>query len=137
LSKEKEAEIREMAKLSLLSNRINPIQEKNLKLFPLVFFNDVKSATVEYDFHHNRPIDFELNKEAMEIQYKFNDLERTHFKVTYRVEFGEDGLFSNPNITARYDALEAAVRGLFWKNTTVVVYFGDNKAFESVKNEQG
>jgi hypothetical protein len=39
----------EMARLTALSNRISEVQEKNLKLYPLVFFNKVLEVKVNYD----------------------------------------------------------------------------------------
>ena len=44
--------LKELAQLSMLANRISEIQEKNLKLFPFVFFEGLKEVTIDYDLGH-------------------------------------------------------------------------------------
>ena len=41
--------IKEMAQIAATTGRISTIQEKNLKMYPLVFFDGVKEVEIEYD----------------------------------------------------------------------------------------
>ena len=106
-------QIRDMAKLSVLSNRINEIQEKNLKMYPFVFFNDVKSVKIEYDLSRT---DREENKNPQD------------HHITYQLELNED---SNSQLDKRFFAIEEATRVLFWKDLKVRVFFNGKKAYES------
>lgn len=125
--KQVEEQIRAMAKLSLLSNKINSIQEKNLKLFPMVFFQGISSIIIDYDFSNTKPIDFDSDKENIEVTYKFDKF-TPNFRVTYKIQLNET---LNNYLEKRFKALEQSVRGLFWKETKVEVYFNDRLVFES------
>lgn len=126
-----EATLRDMAKMTMLTNRISEIQEKNLKMFPLAFFEGVSSATCQYDFSNKAMVDIEEDKEKLTLNYKFKDVETKHFLVSYRLHIKEDVL--NPHLDKRFTALENAVRTLFWKQVRVEVFFNDNKVFESAQ----
>lgn len=108
-------QIREMATLTILSNRINPIQEKNLKMYPLVFFDGVKSVRIEYDLQHKKTTNDEpvINSSL----------------ISYYLEI--DG--HNSHLDSRFDALEKSVRNLFWNDLSVEVYFNDKIVFKSKK----
>lgn len=124
-------QVRGMAKLSLLSNKINEIQVRNLKMYPLVFFENVESAAVDYDFSNTGNIDFETDPENLEVKYNISKPERSHFRVTYKVALNEEG---NDHLDKRFDAITKAVRSLFWKDTKIQVYFNDKLVFESEAN---
>ncbi len=96
-----------MAKLSLVFNKINDIQAKNLQMFPLIFFEGVKSAIIEYDFSN----DFNLSNEE-----KMNK-----FIISYDITMDED--VENTFLQKRFEALESSVRGLFWKQIKVEIFF--------------
>lgn len=110
-----EAEIREMAKLTLLSNRINEIQEKNLKMFPMVFFNGVKSINIEYDLSN---VKTDEDRAPLHANY-----------VTYKLTLDETQ--DNGKLDMRFAYLEHAVRSWFWNDLTVTVYFNDRRVCES------
>lgn len=129
LSKDTTEQIREMAKLSLTSNTISEIQEKNLKMFPFVFFNGVKSVKIDYDFSNNQTVDTEENKETLEIIYKFNKIDTRHFRVSYHLTIEKDAV--NENYEKRYEAIEQSVRNLFWKETKVEVFINEYLAYKS------
>ena len=124
--------IKEMANLTLLSGQINALQEKNLKMFPLVMFDGISSVEIEYDLMPEPKVEYEQNKTTMET--KFSVENRHQPKVQYRVKIDESK--ENLNIDKRFKALEQAVRTLFWPDTKVVIYFNDKIVFESGKNVQ-
>lgn len=125
-----EEQVREMAKLTLLTNKINPIQEKNLKMYPLVFFNGVKSAKVDFDLSNDQMlVDSEENKSDLEITYQFNKAETRHLRVSYHLEIDETA--ENNSLDARYSAITQAVRNLFFKETKVQVFINAKLAYES------
>jgi hypothetical protein len=102
-----------MAQLSVLSNRISEIQEKNLKMYPFVFFNDVESARIEFDLS------------------KVDDnglMNHGDHHVTYLLDVLEE---SNPQMDKRTLAIEAATRSLFWNDLKVRVVLNGKLAYES------
>jgi hypothetical protein len=125
-----EEQVREMAKLTLLTNKINPIQEKNLKMYPLVFFNGIKSAKVDFDLSNDQMlVDSNENKSDLEITYQFNKAETRHLRVSYHLEIDETA--DNHSLSERYSAITQAVRNLFFKETKVQVYINTKLAYES------
>lgn len=143
LSKEEktptEIEIRDMAKLSLISNKISDVQEKNLKMYPFVFFNGVKAVKIDYDLSNNQLVDteetrntkedVEKGKEKLEIKFKFNQAQTNHLRVSYYLLI--DSNTENDHADKRYKAIENSVRNLFWKETRVEVYINDKLMYES------
>lgn len=122
-------DIRDQAKLALASNRISDVQEKNLKMYPLIFFNEVKKATIDYDFTNDQTVDTEEDKKKLEIKYKFKKLYTGHFRVSYFLELDEKA--NEVNLDKRFIAIEGAVRNLFWNETKVQVYLNGTLKFES------
>lgn len=115
--KNTEEAIREMAKLTMLSNKINEIQEKNLKMFPLVFFNGVSKVVVNYDLSVNRT----PNDEAPTV----------NSYVSYDLTIDESQ--DNSKLDHRFKHLENSVHNLFWNSVRVKVLFNDRVVFESKK----
>lgn len=112
-----EQTIREMAKLTMLSNKINEIQEKNLKMFPLVFFNGVRKVVIDYDLTVNKTLD--------------DTPATTNSWVHYDLTIDETQ--ENPKLDFRFEHLEKNVRNLFWNNVKIKVLFNDRIVFESKK----
>lgn len=106
-----------MAKLSILANRISEVQEKNLKHYPFVFFNEIRSIKIDYD-----------------LARKENSVEEqgSNHRVTYYLELDE--LSNNMHLEKRLLCIESAVRVLFWKDILVEVFFNGKKIYPSVKN---
>ena len=129
MSSETDQKVKEMAQLSLLLNRINPIQEKNLKIYPLIFFDGIKSAKVDYDFSNPNTVDCNKDEKNLEVSYKFKDLDRPNFRVSYHLDIDES--VDNSPLDKRFKAIEGAVRDLFWKETKVEVYFNTKLVYES------
>lgn len=124
-----EQTVREMAKLALYSNKINEIQEKNLKMYPFVFFDNIRSVSVDYDFTNRQTWDTEENQETLDIAYKPGKLDISHHRVTYRLTLGDGP--ENMDLDKRFLALQNSVRNLFWKEVRVQVYFNETLKFES------
>lgn len=125
-----EEQVREMARLTLLTNRLNPIQEKNLKMYPLVFFNGIKSANMEFDLSNDQMVNEVEDIKKTEIKYEFNKAETKHLHVTYHLEIDENSK-DNAYMEKRYEALEKSVRNLLWKEIKVRVYINGNLGYES------
>lgn len=126
--------LKEMAKLVFLSNRISEFHAKNLKNYALIFFDGVKKAEIKYDLSH-RPSD-DGPKEApknndefyKEIGKAAMNMKSESF-VAYYLEV-EDGV-EQTHAVKRFEAIEAAVRHLFWNDVIVKVYFNGQIAYES------
>ena len=103
-------QLKEMAKLSVLSDRINEIQEENIVSYPFVFFDGVKCARVEYNLS------------------KWNDGEESH--VTYHLDV-EEGANSKETLNARFLAIEKSTRTLFWADLKVCVILNGKLGYES------
>lgn len=124
-----EEQVREMAKLTLLTNKLNPIQEKNLKMYPLVFFNGVKSAKVDFDVSNDQMVESTENRSELELTYQFNKAETRHLRVSYHLEIDETA--DNAFLDKRYEAIEKSVRNLLFKEIKVQVYINEKLAYES------
>jgi hypothetical protein len=111
-----------MAKLTIFSNKISDVQEKNLKTWPFVFFEGVKSVMIDYDLQ--RIDDITLDDKNLSINKP-----RSNNYVKYTLMIDEN--VSNSNIERRYSALESSVRGLFWKNVVVEIVFNDRTVYKS------
>lgn len=96
------AEIKEMARLTMLSNRLNPIQERNMKMFPLVFFEGVVKATMTFDLS--------CRPDSMDTRETY---------VNYQILIADDQQITDK--AYRTKSLQEAVRGLFWSNLKVEV----------------
>lgn len=106
--------LKEMAQLSVLSNRISEIQEQNLKHYPFVFFNDVETVRIEFD----------LSKVDDEGKMNHGD-----HHITYHLDLNEE---SNKNmLDKRFFCITEAIRVLFWNDLKVRVYFNGKLAYES------
>ena len=104
--------LREMAQLTAMSGRINEVQEKNLKNFPMVFFDGVSEAKIDYDLS---PIT--TNEEGTGIIYL-----GAHVKYSLTLNENE-----NKDLNKRFKALESSVRTLFWSDLKVELYLNGKK----------
>lgn len=125
-----EEQVREMARLTLLTNTLNPIQEKNLKMYPLVFFNSVASARMEYDLSNAQMVEDSEDSKNVEVNYKFNKPRVSHLRVSYYLEIPEDSK-DNGSIEKRFEALEKSVRNLLWSEIRVQVFINGKLEYES------
>jgi hypothetical protein len=108
--------LKEMARLTVLSGRISEAQSKNLRYFPLVFFENVKEVRIDYDLAPD--------KSMGDTPTHSNSL------VCYYLTLDES---KNDNLDKRYLALEKSVRTLFWSDIIVEVYFNDQIKYKSKK----
>jgi hypothetical protein len=108
---------KDMALLTVLSNKISSVQEKNMKMYPFIFFNEVKEARLEYDLERVKTVKDEAEKNAS--------------TVSYYLTLDEA---KNGNLDFRFKALESAIRVLFWSDVTVEIYLNDRISFKSKKN---
>lgn len=109
--------LKEMAKLSILANRISEVQEKNMKAYPFIFFNEVKSVKVDYNLGRAHTKYAPGTKEP-----------KWDTWVAYYLELNEG---SNPNLERRFLCIEEAIRVLFWKDIRVEVHFNGKPMYKS------
>lgn len=128
MSDDTEKTVREMAKLSVLADRISEIQEKNLKMYPFVFFEGVKSVRISYDLSNNLGVNTEEDEKKADIKYNISKPETNHLRVSYYIALDER---LNGQLEKRYEALENSVRNLFWKQVVVEVYFDGKLKYKS------
>lgn len=121
--------IREMARLSLLTNKLNDIQIKNLEMYPFVFFNGVSAIKIDYNFHNNIDVSSTEDKEAVTIDYNIQKPETSHFRISYYLTIDES--IDNINIDKRFETIENSVRNILWKQISVEVYFNNVLKFKS------
>ena len=136
--------IRDMAKLSLMTNRINEIQEKNLKIYAFAFFEGVREAKIDYDFSSVPLIETEEDKKklleekdedaALALKYKMGKVDTKHFRVSYYLKVDEKA--PQLRLDKRFNTIEQAVRTLFWNEVKVEVFFNDIKVYESKDGKQ-
>lgn len=124
-----EDQVREMAKLTLLTNKLNPIQEKNLKLYPLVFFNGIKSAKMDFDLSNDQMVESIENRKDIELTYQFNKAETRHLRVSYHLEIDEAA--DNSSLDKRFQAIEKSVRNLLFTEIKVQVFINGSLKYES------
>lgn len=117
--------VKGMAALVLSSGRLSEFHEKNLKMYPFIFFENVKEARVDYDLAVRH--DVEVDK-ANNIEIK-KPLQ--HCFVAFYLTIEEGG--TNDNLQKRFDAIESSVRNLLWNGLPVEVYFNDKIMFKSTK----
>jgi len=117
MSEELSKSLQEMAKLVIFSGKITELHEKNMKMYPYVFFEGIQSCHIDYDLSHKQ------------IAYSIES--RSNAIVTYSLVIAEDAI--NDQIEKRYAALESALRGLFWKDLTVEIIINDIIMYKSAK----
>ena len=74
-------------------------------------------------------MDCNKDEKNLEVSYKFKDLDRPNFRVSYHLDIDES--VDNSPLDKRFKAIEGAVRDLFWKETKVEVYFNTKLVYES------
>lgn len=105
---EKTIPIEDLTKMVMFSGRISSVHIENLKAYPWIFFNDLTEAKLDYSVEttdKNKPTVFS-------------------YDLTLKLE-------SNDKLYKRYDALELAVRQLFWKEVKIVVKINGEEVFKS------
>lgn len=99
-----EQQVREMARLTMLSNRLNEIQEKNLRMYPYVFFDHVKTVTITFD-----------------LECRPDSVDKRETFVKYQIQV--DPTKPMDNKENRIKALVQATRNLFWTDLKVEIEF--------------
>lgn len=117
--------VKGMAALVVSSNRLSEFHEKNLKMFPFVFFDQVSEVKIDYDVsvEHNVDVD---KKNNITIKKPFKNC-----YVAYYLAINEDA--NKHQLARRFETLENSVRDLLWKNLAVKIFFNDKLVFESKK----
>lgn len=106
----------EMAKLTMLSGRVSEVQLKNLKYYPLVYFDDVTEVKIDYDLMPDKSMGDEPTK--------CNSL------ISYYLTLDET---KNIELDKRFLALEKSVRYLFWSDVQLEVYFNKKIVYKSIR----
>lgn len=110
--------VKEMARLTVLTGKVNDVQLENLKNFPRIAFDGIKEFKVEYDLSHQKTV---------------NDEPVIHNPlISYYLTLDESK--NQQALNLRFEAIEKWVRNLFWKEVLVEIYFNDKIVFKSRKN---
>lgn len=121
-----------MAQFSISNNQINEVQQKNLKAYPFIFFNGVKSVKIEYDLTNHSKVEYDTNPKSLEIVYKFGKPVTDNFHISYDIEIDESD--PNPHMEKLFEALEKAVQTLFWRGIPLKVVFNGKTVYSSKKD---
>lgn len=116
-----------MAKLVLMSGKISEMHEKNMKMYPFVYFEGVKEVKIDYDLSHRADALVD-NKNNLTV----NSPIRNNV-VTYYIILDEA---AQTSLDKRFSALEASIRTLFWNDVMVEVFFNDSIKYKSKKYER-
>lgn len=127
LSEDKKTEetIREMAKLSVLTDKITDVHEKNMKMYPFVFFEGVTKAEISYNLSNDATFVTDGQKAG---DIGVAPIKTKHMRISYYLTLDER---MNGALPKRFKALEDSVRNLFWKQLTVEVYFNGKQVYKS------
>lgn len=119
-------QVKGMAALVITSNRLSEFHEKNLKMFPFVFFEQVKEVKIDYDVsvRHDADVD---NKNNITVKKPLQ-----HCFVAYYLTINEEA--NKQNLPRRFETLEGSVRNLLWNGLPIEVYFNDKIVYKSRKN---
>jgi hypothetical protein len=119
-----------MAKLAMISNRISDVQEKNLKLYPFVFFDGLKKAEIHYDLSVNHDVDATEKPAELDIAYKLQKPETKHLKIVYKLSVKRGIKLTHKE--KRFAALKQAVRDLLWSGILVQIYINNKLVYKGV-----
>lgn len=119
--------VKDMAKLVLMSGKISEMHEKNMKMYPFVYFEGVKEVKIDYDLSHRADALVD-NKNNLTV----NSPIRNNV-VTYYIILDEA---AQTSLDKRFSALEASIRTLFWNDVMVEVFFNDSIKYKSKKYER-
>lgn len=112
-------EIKEMARLAMFTGRITEFHENNLKRYPFVFLNGVKSAQITYDLGYDI-----IKEDETEASIKRNNY------VDYSLIVSES---AQDHLAVRFKDFEDSVRALFWKEVNLVVRFNGKQVYPEIK----
>lgn len=115
----------EMARLTTLSGRISDVQIRNLKMFPLVFFDQINEVKIDYDLSHKSDVLEDTSGNLI-----VNAPTRNNY-VAYYLTLDQSK--NTTDLDKRYVALEKSVRTLFWTDLSVEVYFNNQIKYKSAK----
>ena len=106
-------QLREMAQLAILSGRISEVHEKNLKMYPFIFFEGVDTCTIDYD----------LSREGESLKHWIA------YHLTLDMEANK-GI----SMDKRFSAIEQAIRTLLWNDIEVQVHLNGKKFEREAKD---
>lgn len=99
----------DMRKATLLTGQLSQVQVNSLRMYPMIYFNDVKRSTMRYDIVVD-PAATANGKQS---------------EIRYEVEFKEEG---QPTHLDKYlTALKSSVHLILWPEVRVVVEDVTNK----------
>lgn len=96
----------DLTKLMLFFGRVSEVHLNNLKSFPWIFFNGLTAVNLDYDISTKR------DGQSL---------------ISYDLTVSEE----NDSLPKRFEALESAVRSLFWKEILVKVSINGEEKFKS------
>lgn len=125
MSDDIDSQVKGMAALVLSSGRLSEFHEKNLKTYPLIYFEGVKEVKIDYDLsvRHDAEVD---EKNNVKVKKPLQ-----HCMISFYLTLDEA---ANTVVQRRFEALETSVRRLLWKDLPVEIYFNEKIVYKSRKN---
>ena len=102
--------VRELAKLSILSDRISEFHKKNMEAFPQILFTGFKEAAIEYDLKRGN---------------------KNYVNYNISLEPGSE----NTLLEKRLETLDKCIKNLFWKEVSTSITLNGKKVFNSEVND--
>lgn len=118
-----------MAKLAILSNKLNDIQLYNLKMFPFIYFDNISEVSMDYDLSNTMDVSTEEDSKSMDIAYEVINGSGSNLRVSYDLSIMSTDAIEH--LDNRCAHLEASVRNLLWKEIKVKVSINGKNVFES------
>lgn len=100
--------IQDLTKLVMFTGRLSEVHIKNLKAFPWIFFNDLTEVKIDYSIETT-----DKSKPTM---------------FSYDLSLNID---TNYHMHKRYEALEFAIRSLFWKEVKIEIKINGQEMYKS------
>ncbi len=116
-------QVKGMAALVISSNRLSEFHEKNLKMYPFIFFERIDNVKIDYDLSVRHDVDID-SKSNITVKKPLH-----HCFIAYHLTLNEDA--NKSNLQRRFETLENSVKTLLWKELIVEIYFNDKIVYKS------
>ena len=121
----------------MFEGKLNDIQLKNVKMFPLIFFNGVSKVAVDYNLDMGKTVvNYEIyetetkNDEQKKKDIKYDiELPKNQTSISYHITLDEKA--DNSFLEKRFAALETSLANLFWSGIKIKVFFNEKLVHES------
>lgn len=124
MSDEVKDTIKNMAQLVVNSNKISDVHVKTMTMWPLIYFEGVSEAKIDYDLSHIGNVTVDKTNNITVKSPIRNNFVSYYLTIDERPE-------KNTYLDRRFAALEDSTRGMFWKDLPVKIYFNGKLRYQS------